>query len=177
MITEEQYKAAVERALQYFEWAGIVLTEQEKARIEVADLGLSRLDTIGLQLLTYVNTERVCAKELVLFPHQTCPEHKHVGVGGTSGKEETFRCRRGKVYLYVEGKKTADIKARPVGTKVTVYHQIILEPGDQYTLAPDTKHWFQAGEEGAVVSEFSTKSSDETDIFTDKKIKRATEIV
>lgn len=37
-------------------------------------------------------------------------------------------------------------------------------------------HWFQAGDEGAVVSEFSSTSRDEFDIFTDPRIKRMTEI-
>ncbi len=56
--------------------------------------------------------------------------------------------------------------ARPRNT-FTVWHEIELNPGDQYTLKPDTKHWFQAGDEGAIVSEFSTRSRDESDIFTD----------
>ena len=43
----------------------------------------------------------------------------------------------------------------------------MLRPGDQHTIAPDTLHWFQAGDEGAVVSEFSTTSRDELDVFTD----------
>ena len=73
------------------------------ANIEVADLGLGELDRTGLQLVTYINTERVCAKEVVLFPRQTCPEHCHPPVFGEPGKEETFRCRWGTVYLYVEG--------------------------------------------------------------------------
>ena len=51
-----------------------------------------------------------------------------------------------------------------------------LRPGEQYTLAPDTLHWFQAGAEGAVVSEFSTKSIDEADVFTDADIKRIPEV-
>jgi D-lyxose ketol-isomerase len=51
-----------------------------------------------------------------------------------------------------------------------------LKPGDQYTLFPDTRHWFQAGPEGAVVSEFSTRSTDDQDIFTDPRIKRMPEI-
>jgi D-lyxose ketol-isomerase len=38
---------------------------------------------------------------------------------------------------------------------------------------PETLHWFSAGDEGAVISEFSTKSTDETDVFTDKNIVRA----
>ena len=49
-------------------------------------------------------------------------------------------------------------------------------PGDQYTLAPDTEHWFQAGDKGAVVSESSTRSRDGCDVFTDPQIQRATRI-
>lgn len=59
----------------------------------------------------------------------------------------------------------------PKGT-YTVFHEILLQPGEQYTIYPDTLHWFQAGDMGAVISEFSTKSSDETDIFSDKNIVR-----
>ena len=39
----------------------------------------------------------------------------------------------------------------------TVWKEIELKPGEQYTIYPNTKHWFQASSEGAVVSEFSTK--------------------
>ena len=87
--------------------------EQEKNNIEVADFGQGKVNELGLQLLVYVNTERVCAKEMVLAPFQTCPEHKHVPTNGCPGKEETFRCRYGKVYLYTDTDKTAkkeDIK-------------------------------------------------------------------
>ncbi len=37
-------------------------------------------------------------------------------------------------------------------------------------------HWFQAGDEGAIVTEFSTKSMDEYDVFTDPTIQRITRI-
>jgi D-lyxose ketol-isomerase len=37
-------------------------------------------------------------------------------------------------------------------------------------------HWFQAGDEGAVVSEFSGTRRDEADIFTDPRIMRSSEI-
>lgn len=37
---------------------------------------------------------------------------------------------------------------------------------------PGVKHWFQGGPDGAVISEFSTKSTDETDRFTDKSLVR-----
>jgi D-lyxose ketol-isomerase len=37
-------------------------------------------------------------------------------------------------------------------------------------------HWFRAGAEGAVVSEFSTSSTDEQDLFTDPRIGRFTKV-
>ena len=30
----------------------------------------------------------------------------------------------------------------------TVFHEIVLNPGDQYTIPPDTLHWFQADDGG-----------------------------
>ena len=172
-MKKEVYEIQVKRALQMYEKAGIILNEEEKKNIGVADLGLNNVENVGLQILTYINTERVCAKEMVLMPFQTCPEHKHVPTNGMEGKEETFRCRYGKVYLYVPGEgKKEDIKARIPETDVSYFHEIILNPGDQYTIMPETWHWFQSGEEGAVISEFSTRSTDETDVFTDKRIVR-----
>ena len=165
----------VEKTLEFFEKAHIVLNEDEKKRIEIVDFGLDNLDEMGLQILTYINTERVCAKEMVLFPKQTCAEHMHIPSYGMAGKEETFRCRYGKVYLYVSGEGSKDdIKAKLPPSDVSVFHEIILNPGEQYTIMPETWHWFQGGDEGAVISEFSTMSTDETDIFTDKKLVRET---
>jgi D-lyxose ketol-isomerase len=146
--------AARARAAELLAGAGIVLTPRERDAIEVANFGLGRLEEIGLQLVVYVNTERVCAKELVLFPRQTCPEHRHPPVDGEPGKEETFRCRQGVVHLHLGDE------------------EIVLRPGEQFTIPPDTLHWFQAGDEGAIVSEFSTRSRDETDVFTDPRIVR-----
>jgi D-lyxose ketol-isomerase len=179
MITAEQQEAARRRSRAYLDRAGIVLTPQESANIEIADMGLGELETTGLQLVVYVNTQRCCAKELVLFPRQTCPEHRHPPVGGEPGKEETFRCRWGTVYLYVAGPPVADPQAQPPAGReqtYTVRHEIVLHPGEQYTIPPDTLHWFQAGDEGAVVSEFSTRSTDEYDIFTDPAIRRAPQV-
>jgi D-lyxose ketol-isomerase len=172
MVAKNEYEQTVQNTAAAFKSAGIVITAAERAKIEVADFGLGDLKNVGLQLLTYVNTERVCAKEMYLAPFQTCPEHRHPNVDGRLGKEETFRCRKGTVYLYVPGEGTANIKAKLPPTDVTVFHEIILNGGEQYTLFPDTLHWFQAGADGAVISEFSTESRDGSDIFTDKRIKR-----
>src|SRR5512142_685712 len=103
MISKEQFQKAQQQARQYLQKAGIAITPEESANIEVADFGLNELEQSGLELVVYLNTDRVCAKELVLFPHQTCPEHRHPPVGDEPGKEETFRCRWGTVYLYTAG--------------------------------------------------------------------------
>jgi D-lyxose ketol-isomerase len=179
MITQEQYQSTVERAVRKLEQAGIVVTPEERARLEVADFGLGELERTGLEVLTYVNTDRVCAKEIVMFPHQTCPEHWHPTKGTKLGKEETFRCRWGTVYLYVPGAPPPQPVCRPpAGSEAyyTVQREICLRPGEQYTLMPDTKHWFQAGPEGAIVSEFSTRSTDEEDLFADPRIRRMPEV-
>jgi D-lyxose ketol-isomerase len=151
-VTEAEARA---RAASMLADAGIVLTPAEGAEIEVADFGLGRLEMIGLQVVVYINTDRVCAKELVLFAGQACPEHRHPPVGDDPGKEETFRCRTGSVVLWVDG-----------------HGEVELRPGDQVTIPPDTLHWFRAGGEGAIVSEFSTRSRDDTDVFSDPQIVR-----
>ncbi|MEK8128329.1 D-lyxose/D-mannose family sugar isomerase [Paenibacillus filicis] len=171
----EQILAARRRTVKELAAAGIQLTDAEQANVEVADFGLGELELQGLEIVTYVNTDRYCAKELVLFPRQTCPEHLHPPVGDEPGKMETFRCRAGIVYLYVEGKATPAIAAQvPPGSEAhyTVFHEVELRPGEQYTIMPGIKHWFQAGDAGAIVSEFSSTSRDELDRFTDLRIAR-----
>jgi len=159
--------------------AGYPLTDEEATRIEVADFGLGEIDHFGIQLITYVNTERVCSKDIVMKPWQICPEHLHPNEGAELGKEETFRCRKGLVYLYVQGSPTQSPshRLRPEDEdRVSVFHEIVLNPGDQYTIMPNNLHWFQAGNEGCIVTEFSTRSTDGSDIFTDKAIVRAPKI-
>jgi D-lyxose ketol-isomerase len=179
MLSREVFASAQIHAAQILDRAGIIITQAERANIEVADFGLDDLEHIGLEIVVYVNTERCCAKELVLFAGQICPEHRHPPIGNHPGKEETFRCRSGQVFLYVPGEPAKSPRGRvPAERKdyFTVWHEIVLNPGEQYTLQPNTLHWFQAGAGGAIVSEFSTRSVDEADIFTDPDIARIPEI-
>lgn len=169
-------RAARARAAAMLEKAGVRLSADEREVIEVADFGLGELERTGLQLVTYVNNARYCAKELVLFAGQACPEHRHPPIGGDPGKMETFRCRTGEVWLYVEGEPADPLRgpgppAAPPGS-YTVFHEIRLRPGEQHTIPPDTRHWFRAGATGAVVSEFSSTSRDDLDLFTDPRIVR-----
>jgi D-lyxose ketol-isomerase len=180
MMKRSEVRKIQARAAAMLAKAGIVLTPAESANIEIAEFGLDEVERTGLELVVYVNTDRYCAKELVLFPRQTCPEHRHPTVQGQPGKEETFRCRWGTVWLYTEGSPVSSPRARvPQGSErhYTVFHEIELKPGDQYTIPANTLHWFQAGDEGAIVSEFSSTSRDESDVFTDRRIKRIPEII
>ncbi|HCA79303.1 MAG TPA: D-lyxose/D-mannose family sugar isomerase [Bacteroidetes bacterium] len=176
-MKREEVEQVRQEAVAILQRANIVLSEPERSSMEVADFGLNDIRNLGLEIVVYENNDRYCAKELVLFPRQMCPQHRHPRVSATNpGKRETFRCRWGEVYLYVEGEATADPRAvvparyRPY---VSVWREIILRPGQQHTLEAGTLHWFQAGDQGAIVSEFSSTSMDETDVFTDPNIKRA----
>ena len=191
MTTETERQRARERAADLLDRAGVVLTDAEREGMEVVDYGLDDLDAVGTEIVVYENNDRYCAKELVLLPGQTCPEHRHPPFDDYPGKRETFRCRWGEVYLYVadeadaekhdEDRDEHEARAESANWSVqppmreeyyTAGEEIHLEPGEQYTIPPDTRHWFVAGDEGAVVSEFSSPSYDERDAFTDPKIDR-----
>jgi len=156
--------------------ARIAVTAEEIETMEVTDLGLGDIKRVGVEIIVYENNDRYCAKELVLLPRQICPEHRHPRVNGRNmGKKETFRCRYGEIYLYVAGERTVRPKAKvPKEYKpfLTVGHEIVLRPGDMYTLPPNSLHWFQSGDRGAVVSEFSSTSTDENDLYTDTRVRR-----
>jgi D-lyxose ketol-isomerase len=154
---------------------GIAFRPDEIERIEVADFGLNAIEESGGQILTLVNTEKIAAKLLVMLPGQRLPEHRHPPLDSYPGKEETIRCEWGVLYLYGPGEPTINPKGTvPVGREstYTVWHEYILQPGEQVTFPPNTLHWFQGGPEGAVIWSFSTKAVDIKDIFTDLEIIR-----
>lgn len=93
MLTKEEIIYQQKQCMDLLDQAGIVLTDEEKENIEIADFGLGEFETTGLGLVVYVNTNRVCAKELAMLPGKTCPEHRHPPIKGRPGKEETFRVR------------------------------------------------------------------------------------
>ena len=158
--------------------SGIFLTEDEIGNIEITDFGLNNFNHAGLIIHTYINTQRCCAKELIMLPHQVCPEHVHPSIEERQGKEETFRCRYGKVSVFIEGCVTQKPTVKlPTDTdNYTVFHEVVLEKGEQLTLNSNAKHWFKAHSEGAVISEFSTTSNDDADLFTNKAINRASRL-
>jgi D-lyxose ketol-isomerase len=127
-----------------------------------------------------VSTAEIGVKVLILFPNQAFAQHRHPPLGDYPGKEETFRCEWGELYLYSSGDPTPNPKARPPAHRrqtYTVWHETVLQPCDQVTSPPNTFHWFQAGPEGAVVWSFSSRATDVQDVFTDPDVRRVTEIV
>jgi D-lyxose ketol-isomerase len=178
MLIKSEYIAAQSRAAAMIRESGICITDQEAQKIEVADFGLGRLDVEGAQILTLVATDRIAVKIVALFPRQTLPEHWHPRVGEDPGKEETIRVISGIVRAYVPGEENMSDGFVPAGqeSNYTVRHELILKPGEQITLEPGIKHWFQAAEEGAVMYSFSSVARDVLDGFTNPDIKRITEI-
>ena len=180
MLTRKQYKEAQQRALEYMLRAGVVLSEEEKENINVADFGLSDLEHQGGQILTFFNTDRISAKIIVLFPWQILPEHWHPAIENDIGKEEAMRVRWGEVYLYVPGEPTPHPRGKiPEGEKenFTVWHEVTLKPGSQYIIPPRMVHWFQAGEGGAVIDDYSSTARDLQDGFTNSRVVRDTKVV
>ena len=176
MITRAELKEVCEKSIVLIEKAGIHITEKEKNKITAADFGLSNVKKEGIQILTFFDTDRIAGKILVLLPYQTEPEHWHPKVGNDAGKEETVRALWGDLYFYIPGtdnmKKGFIIEGKE--DYYTMRNEVDMKPGDQLTFAPGTKHWFQAGERGAVLYSFSTTVRDNLDQFSDPNIKRET---
>ncbi len=171
MLTSQQQKEIREKAIVYFEKAGILLTEEEKKnKLQIFDYNTGDFFKMGIVIVTFVNTERYCGKFLVFFPGQSAAEHFHPDVEENKGKEETFRVLWGSAYAYGKGKPTENIKAKiPEGKEkyFTSRNEVILNPGDQYTIKLHEKHWWQAGPEGVVALEVSSTSRDLFDNYSD----------
>ena len=178
-ITKQALKEAQAQAAALIEQAGLFITDEEKQQITAVDFGLSRLSQEGVEILTMFETDRIAGKILVLFPNQTEPEHWHPSVGDDPGKEEIIRALWGDLYFYIPGEDTLKNGFLVEGKEdcYTMRHEVDMKPGDQLTLPPGTKHWFQAGARGAVMYSFSTKVRDTLDQFTDPDIVRETKIV
>lgn len=155
--------------------AGLVVSDEELERMDVADFGLGNLYREGAQIVSLFDTPKLAARIIVLFPNQAEPEHWHISSRETEGKEETLRIIQGKLYLYLPGGNTA-VSTIPAGKEswYTSRNEIILNSCETITIQPGVKHWFCAGSEGVVFYTMSTTASDTTDIFSDPEIVRKT---
>lgn len=178
MIKRKTYIEVKKRSAALIDKAGLSFTAEEKNKIDVADFGLSDIYKEGVQILTFFDTDRIAGKLLILLSDQTEPEHWHPAIGNNPGKQEIIRALWGELRFYIPGVNNMKFGFIPEGqeSNFTVRHEIIMKPGDQLVLEPGTKHWFQAGPEGALLYSFSTTVCDIKDCFTDPKIVRTTVI-
>ncbi|MFH1086769.1 MAG: D-lyxose/D-mannose family sugar isomerase [Chloroflexota bacterium] len=180
MITRRERDEAIAYAWELCQRTGLPLRPEERAKIEVADMGLSELQQSGLMILTLLATQEIAVKLIALYPWQACPQHRHPRVGDYPGKEEIFRGLWGECYAYVPGEPTPNPRARPPEHRrpyYTVWHEVGLAPGVQHYSPTNDWHWFQAGPQGAVIWSFSSRPSDYEDDFTDPAVRRRTVVV
>lgn len=176
MIKRQEFDEVCQQSLKMIEKAGIYLTPEDRNKMTSADFGLSHIKTEGVQILTMFETERIAGKILVLLPNQTEPEHWHPTVGDDAGKEEIIRAISGDLYFYIEGEDNMQhgFIVEGKGNCYTMRNEVVLRPGEQLVLPAGSKHWFQAGESGAVMYSFSSKVTDLLDQFSDPDIVRET---
>ncbi len=178
MLNKEEITKAQQKAGRMIRNAGIKISDKKIKEIEIADFGLSDLSNEGGQIFTFVNTDRIGAKVIALFPNQTLPEHWHPPIANDPGKEEVIRLIDGGVRAYIPGKDNLNYGFIPKDKDecYSCRHELVMSEGDQIVLEPGIKHWFQAGTDGAVLYSFSTTVRDIRDSFTDPKIDRITKI-
>jgi D-lyxose ketol-isomerase len=174
MISEHDVQMARKSAEVILRRSGVVVREDEYARIQVVDFGLGNIRREGLQLLTMYETGRMAGRILIMTPGQTEPEHWHPSFGDNPGKQEVIRALWGEVRFYLPGKDTLKEGFLVPGKEhlYTMRNEHVLRPGDVLVFEPGTKHWFQAGERGAVFYSFSTLVKDRADGFTDPEVRR-----
>ena len=178
MIKRNEWMAARERAAKMIRAAGIVVSDQEIEAMDVADFGLSHLQAEGAEIVSLMDTDKIALRVIAQLPGQTEPEHWHIGFDGYEGKQETLRVIWGTLRLYLPGEDTLQEGVVPKGKEncYTVKHEIIMKPTDTITMPVGQKHWFQAGDEGAVFYTISTLAVDAKDPFTDPAVVRKTVI-
>lgn len=126
----------------------------------------------GLALIDILRSKILRITLLVLLPYQTVPQHLDPAYDQESGKEETLRVLYGHTKVYTEGSENNHEIQIPHNKKqyYTACHEIALIQGEQYTIPPQTLHWFQAGALGSVNLEFQNRVDETKNIFTDASI-------
>lgn len=179
MLYEREVREARAACIPLLKKAGVVLSDSEMEAMEVADFGLGDYRAEGSQIATFVSTSRIGMKVICLLPGQTLPEHWHTAMEGYEGKEETLRVLYGTLRLYLPGGDGPKEGFIPKGKQscYTSRKEVCLQPVQQVTMSPGVKHWFQAGEDGAVLFSISSMATCTMDPFTDPNIVRMPVIV
>ena len=168
-MTMKQINESLGEALALLNKSGFKLTKNELESMEANDFGLNNFDEEGFFLIDLLRTDRVRVNLLILLPNQTLPQHLHPSYENERGKEETIRVLYGETKVYVEGEQNNTKIKIPYNKDLyyTSRHEIHLNTGEQYSVKPNTKHWFQAGSQGSVNIAFQNRVNEDYNIFYD----------
>lgn len=149
--------------------SGFPVTPAELERLEVNDFGLGHPEKEGFAFIDILRSPRLRITLLVLLPGQTLPQHVHPRYEGEVGKEETLRVLYGATRVYIKGGGCVGPINIPADKDpyYTARTEIALQPGEQFTVEPETEHWFQGGPEGSVNICFQNRVDENRNIFFD----------
>jgi D-lyxose ketol-isomerase len=157
-------------AMELLSRSNFSLSPTEVQAIRINDFGLNNLPTEGFAFVDLLRTERVRTTLMILLPNQALPQHKHPPYDSEPGKEESVRVIWGQFTVCIEGAPTPGVENLiPPGKEpyYTARKAVVLEPCMQFTVPPDTAHWFRAGPEGAVVLACQNRVDEERNLFYD----------
>ena len=162
-------KEAKQQAEDLIHKSGFVLSDQEQQDLAVNDMGLGNILQEGLVFVDILRSARLRITILVLLPNQTLPQHRHPPYETEIGKKETLRVLYGQTRLYVPGQENNPQILIPAGKEAfyTARHEILINRGQQYTIDPNTEHWFQGGPDGAVNLCLQNRVDETKNIFND----------
>ncbi len=143
-VTQEELRKYQQKAYEYLSRAGIVLTPEEQANIEIARTwGLGRVREDRPCLVTSSDTERVCAKSGAAA-RPDLPRAFHPREWQTR-QRETSRCRWVRCTCMSPASRRPIRRPAPAGSvNYTVWHEM-AQAGEQYTLYPETWTGSRAG--------------------------------
>ena len=151
--------------------SGFPITDAELKAMAVNDFGLGNLHVEGFGFIDILRSARLRITLIALLPNQTLPQHVHPPYEGEQGKEETIRCLAGQTKVYIRGKASNPDMLIPAGKDpfYTARQEIVLNPGEQYTVPPGIEHWFQGGPDGSVNICFQNRVDENQNRFWDPK--------
>lgn len=169
MKTTEETQLTVVK--EFFLESGFSVTEEELDSLRLVDFGIGNWREEGCGLIDLLRTDLIRITLLILLPNQTLPQHLHPSYEGSCGKEESIRTLKGLFRIYVEGDEARDDLLIPAGKDAyyTARKEIILPENKQFSVPPNTAHWFQAGPDGAVVIAFQNRVNEDHNVFYDPK--------
>ena len=156
-------------ALEMIGQSGFILSDKDLEALAVDDFGLGHFEMEGFVWVDLLRSPRVRTVLITLFPGQSLPQHIHPPYDDEPGKEETMRVLWGQARIYVPGEVNNPDISIPKGKEkyYSVFHQIVLNAGDQYSIPPNTQHWFQGGPDGAVTMTIQNRVDETRNVFLD----------